>query len=196
MRRSDRVIEALQRRPTLLYEVLRGLQAGPAVLSPWEPLLEGHDTLCRRDVSGAVRAKVGWSQNTDPGSERLYEWFVYAGDRGDPWGRAEDAPACRVAADMKLREFGYLLAEKEGGRRSAKLATATPWGQRSTGPGAARWDADSGAMLVEINPSNDGLWTWTAHADRTNIVNRGMGDHREAMWAADRWLERQGWELP
>jgi len=168
----------------LLYEVLRDIGDGPVVVSPWVKMNVGAAAYYeRRDVQGSHHARV-----RPDGSN--WKWYVYGRDHGDPWGKAPDEAAAMRAADAKMVEFGYLLA---GVRRPEKLAM--PWGQRSGSARSERRDAASGELLVEVGPTSDGLWHWTGYPDRTTTINRGMGDRNEAMWAADRWLERQGWEL-
>ena len=96
-RRAREVIDRLEGRPGLFYEILRVVAAEYEVVGPWVRETGGW---ARRDPRGELIAGV-----TPSPSDVAWDWEV----RDGPGGVEAESEDAKAAADRVLRESGCLL---------------------------------------------------------------------------------------
>jgi len=104
---ARKVVQSLESRPGLFYEVLLIVRDEYEVAGPWEDSADGRESE-RRDTRGGTLAVVSYMAVND-----RYDWGVsFSGGVGtvDEHGSCDSLDEAKVEADGVLRGCGYLLA--------------------------------------------------------------------------------------
>lgn len=146
----DRVINALQRNPQLLFDVAKRL-AGARALGPWEKSKFSHQWT-RVNHHGKIKTEVtklasdGWRlRKTDGG-------YVH---------KVRDASIAMALSDHLWRKAGWVLLGPNNGARFA-------WVDQPDYQSCKLRDIDTGAVLASIGKHNE-RWQWNALQTDTTV---------------------------
>lgn len=104
------ITNRLQRRPTLLWQVLTHAAHGPSMAGPWTPKGGGSTPVYERPRSPFMPEHVGEvPARTFISSDGSHLWFAYPTHETQRTGKATSLHEAQRAADNYLRQHSFLL---------------------------------------------------------------------------------------
>lgn len=106
---ARKVVQSLESKPGLFYEVMRIVRDEYEVMGPWVDSPDGRESE-RHDVRDLPVAKVTYQASAD-----RYDWAIQSfepmsGTTVDESGSSISLAEAKAAADGILQDMGYLLA--------------------------------------------------------------------------------------
>jgi len=101
---ARKVVQSLESKPGLFYEVLRIVRDEFEVLGPWEDSPDGRES-SRYDIDGGSLSVISYQVSAD-----RYDWQVVVGGLCLKAGSCNSLDEAKVAVDRELRDLGYLLS--------------------------------------------------------------------------------------
>ena len=100
---ARKVVQSLEEKPGLFYEVLRIIRDEYEVLSAWEDSPDGREST-RYDIGGGSLTVISYQASAD-----RYDWQIVVGGACLKAGSCDSLSEAKVEVDRELRDLGYLL---------------------------------------------------------------------------------------